>query len=212
MFKTLCIVLLIAVSVHSAEIVSSGDHTSATTWANTWQAGFTEKTSALFSLTTKGNWWFDYTNKKFRVDRENGKLDRYCGSIYKLSNTKCNQVVREGKRYMYFPDKKFCCMCCTDAQGCGVIKPEFVKLGVANGRDDQEKTEAYKYLIQGNQPNYYWESADNKPLRFQQVPLSDMAWDSNYSEEAIDSSVFDLPTDMGDCEQKCGYLTVCNAL
>jgi len=204
-------VLLIAVSVKSAEIVSSDEHTIATPWPNVWQAGFTEKTSALFSVTTKGNWWFDYNKKLFRVDREDGVLDRYCGSIYKLRHTQCSQVVREGKRYFYFKEQKFCCKCCTDAQGCGIIKPSFVTVGEPLGRNDLDQ-ESYKYNIQGVQANYYWESKQNTPLRFDQVPLSQMTWDTGYSEDPIDSKVFDLPTDMGDCEQSCGIATVCKAL
>jgi len=160
----------------------------------------------------EGQWYYDFTNKRFRIDRSNGNFDRYCGTVYKFANTPCTQLVRDGKRYMNFPEKKFCCKCCTDAGGCGVIIPQFVEIGETQGRDDVNGTEAYKYIVKGLQSNFYWETAANKPFRFNQDPLSDMIWDSGYSENPITESVFDLPTDGGDCEQSCGFLTVCKAL
>ena len=40
--------------------------------------------------TVNGKYFYNYDLKKYRVDRDNGKFDRYCGTAYKLSNTKCN--------------------------------------------------------------------------------------------------------------------------
>jgi len=36
------------------------------------------------SSTTTGEFYYNWILKKYRVDRENGKFDRYCGSVYKF--------------------------------------------------------------------------------------------------------------------------------
>lgn len=82
---------------------------------------------------TRGKFFYDYTNSRYRVDRDNGKGDRYCGSVYKLRNTPCSHIVTEGiklsslkgKRYLHFPEHDYCCYCCDDAHGCGVLKPDW---------------------------------------------------------------------------------------
>jgi hypothetical protein len=143
----------------------------------------------------------------FRVDRNNGNFDHYCGTVYWFANTPCTHLVRDGKRHLVFPEKKFCCKCCT--VGCGVVKPTWFQGGSAQGREDVNGTEAYKYTVAGVQNNYYYETAASKPKRLYQHPDSDMVWDSGYTESSIDPKVFELPTDMGDCEQSCGMFTFC---
>ena len=80
-----------------------------------------------------GKLFYDYINKRYRVDRDNGKGDRYCGSVYKLSNTPCTHYVTEGKRYLHFPEKNDCCYCCDSEHGCGVLKPDWVSGGKFQG-------------------------------------------------------------------------------
>ena len=82
---------------------------------------------------TSGKFFYDFTNKRYRVDRENGKGDRYCGSVYQLKDTPCSHIVVEGsllililgKRYLYFPEKNDCCYCCDDVHGCGILTPDW---------------------------------------------------------------------------------------
>ena len=57
----------------------------------------------LGSSTTSGTLFYDFTDKTYRIDRENGKWDRYCGTVYKFTNTPCSHYVKEGKRYLHFP-------------------------------------------------------------------------------------------------------------
>jgi hypothetical protein len=205
------ILALIASAMLSVSCQSA--HTTAAAWPAQWQAHFTEKIEfpVRGTMNVEGNWWFDFTNRMFRVDRTNGNYDRYCGTVYKFANTPCSQIVREGVRHMYFPEKKFCCKCCTNAGGCGVLVPTWIQQGKPLGREDVNGTEAYKYNVAGLQNNYYYETSANKPLRIFQEPLSDMIFNSNYS-ESVDSKVFDLPTDGGDCNQSCGFLSICHAL
>ena len=53
-----------------------------------------------------------------RVDRKSGWGDSYCTTtsffFSFLKNTPCTHLVRDGKRYLHFPEHKYCCTCCTD--------------------------------------------------------------------------------------------------
>merc|ERR1711874_365779 len=75
-------------------------HNVATDWPNNWSSHFTEtvKIPLRGSQYIEGNWYFDFPNRKFRVDRTNGNFDRYCGTVYKFSDTPCSHIVRDGKR------------------------------------------------------------------------------------------------------------------
>ena len=204
---------LIALAILLIASYAECQQKTATTWPVTWSAPFSEVINfpVRGKMTVNGQWYYDYTNKMFRVDRSNGNYDRYCGTIYKFANTPCSQIVRDGNRYMYFPEKNFCCNCCNDAKGCGVVKPEFVKMGEYQGVDKTMTPNGVKYLVKGLQSNYYYETLEGKPLRFYQEPLSDMTWDhSGYNEATIDSKVFDLPAN--GCDRSCGWVSICSAL
>lgn len=216
MIKTLILIIFSYTALVAASPPASSITKTPQPWAPEWTADFTETMylPALGVMQSDGKWWYSFAQKRFRVDRDDGRNDRYCGSVYKLENTRCSQIVRDGKRYLHFPQKKFCCKCCTDAQGCGVVDPEFVESGeFSETTTDKNGRSVDKYLIKGMQNNWYSETTGDHshPAEFYQDPLSDMVW-RNYSPKAIDETVFDLPTDSGDCEQSCGWLTVCNAL
>ena len=92
---------------------------------------FSQKINETFkygfiSATTEAQIYYDWNSKRYRLDRKNGKWDRYCGTVYKFTDTACNQYVSEGMRYMHYPEKNYCCFCCDAAHGCGVLKPNWV--------------------------------------------------------------------------------------
>ncbi len=100
-----------------------------TIWANEWYAEFTEKLHMPYrgDSSTTGKWWYSATQKAFRVDRENGNYDRYCGLTRNFSNEPCSQIVNGGVRYLWFPKEKYCCNCCSNEDGCGIVKPDWTK-------------------------------------------------------------------------------------
>ena len=104
-------------------------------WANKFQSTFSEDATypLIGTSTTTGTFYYNFDLKKYRVDRVNGKWDRYCGSAYKLTDTGCNQYVSEGKRYLDYPEKDYCCYCCDAAHGCGVLKPDWMAGGTYKG-------------------------------------------------------------------------------
>lgn len=46
---------------------------------------------------TKGKIYFDAKNNRELITRENGHHDRYCGSVYKFVDTKCNHYTVDSK-------------------------------------------------------------------------------------------------------------------
>jgi hypothetical protein len=184
-------------------------------WEDQWQADFTEKISVpiIGSDDVSGVWSYDWKNKRFAVSRSNGKYDRYCGSIYKFQNTPCTHIVKESKRYIIFPEKKFCCMCCTSEKGCGIVKPDWFASGEYQGEKlSEDKTTSFNdWLIKGLQENYYGEQVNGQtPYRIWQKGTSDMVF-KNYRNKVEDENVFNLPVNQN-CEQSCGWLTTCRLL
>lgn len=185
-----------------------------------WPAQFTEDFTetmtypVIGSSKTKGQFYYDWTNKRYRVDRENGKWDRYCGSVYKFSDTPCQHYVVEGKRYLNFPKKDYCCYCCDSAHGCGILKPDWLAGAIFEG----EKTDAngITYNVwnkKGLQNNYYWATKDQNILaRIDQQPNDIQEFDVSTYKVTIDNpSIFDLPSKCS-ANVKCPIISVCTAL
>ena len=40
----------------------------------------------------------------------------------------------EGKRYLDFPEKNYCCYCCDAAHGCGILKPDWISDATYEGQ------------------------------------------------------------------------------
>lgn len=64
-------------------------------WAEKWKMEFQEKVvyPLIGERVIKGTWYYSYKTKSFRIDREDGSTDRYCGLIFPFSKTPCRQVV-----------------------------------------------------------------------------------------------------------------------
>jgi hypothetical protein len=57
-------------------------------WPESFKMDFNETNKVLILKGhTHGTYVYDAVNKKTRMDRANGKFDRYCGSVYKLHDT-----------------------------------------------------------------------------------------------------------------------------
>ena len=184
------------------------------TWATTWTSSFSEvlKFPGKPQGSTIGTWWYDWGNKLFRIDRQNGALDRYCGTTKPYANTPCTQIVTGGWRYLYFPEIKLCCKCCADANGCGVVMPTWMSTGVYKGLQTlPDGTQTKEYLVQGVGTNYYYETAQAPvvPKRIVQETLSDMTFQqATYSSAPIPASTFALPSGI-DCSSFCPTQSVC---
>ncbi len=101
-------------------------------WQPVWQQTFTETVKyPLKKLeTTTGTYYYDVSNPDdllYRIDRANGVHDRYCGlTHHNWKDQACNQYVKNGDRYLHYPETDECCYCCSANMGCGVIKPSWM--------------------------------------------------------------------------------------
>jgi hypothetical protein len=97
------------------------------TWPNQFYQSFVESVTSSGSKSyTVGQHWFDYTNKRSRVDRTNGNNNFICNSILPNSTTACTNLVVNETRYIIFPEIRQGCVCCDAAHGCGVLRPNWL--------------------------------------------------------------------------------------
>ena len=189
---------------------------------NKYEAKFHEKSSlGIVSGETNGQIYIDADNNQQLITREDGRADRYCGTVFKLQHTRCNHYVVNNKRYLDFPDKKYCCFCCDSDHGCGIVKPDWLaKAGATyNGSETLpgDSQPSQKWYIKGiflknvgGQDNYYYHKDDSlkTPRRLYQVPEDTIDYTSYYV-GIQNPHVFDLPSY---CTDKCGATTICAAL
>ena len=82
-------------------------------WPELFQQSFQEKFyyPVVGTHYTNGTYYYDYTNRRYRVNRDNGRYDRYCGfnGVRFFQDTPCTQLVINGVRWMIYPEKQECC-------------------------------------------------------------------------------------------------------
>lgn len=209
--SVICVLVTIVASKQQS------DPESPPVWAAQFEESFEEtlKYPILGSHTTSGKFYYDWTNKRYRVDRENGHYDRYCGSIYAFSDTPCSHIVVEGDRYLYFPEKNYCCYCCSADHGCGLLKPNWLDGAQFEGMVTEEGDETVyeKWNKPGLQNNFYLARASDRVMRkIDQVPNDIQTFDmASYYEGIRDENVFNLP-DKCSKQFTCPFLSVCSAL
>jgi hypothetical protein len=69
-----------------------------------YEVKFNETTKSFSSGSTKGAIYFDSTKNSEVITRENGHHDRYCGTVYKFTDTPCNHYVINGKKFFLWQE------------------------------------------------------------------------------------------------------------
>ncbi len=203
--KTLCFLVFAGVIITEAPAV----------WPELFQENFDEKMSypVFGSGTTKGTFYYDHQNNRYVITRENGKWDRYCGTVYPFRSTPCTHIVSGGNRYLHFPEKNYCCFCCSAAQGCGMLKPDWTD-GAVFVRDyvDEKGRTIHVYDKKGMQSNLIHITDDKKQIiRIEQIPNDDQVFNEDSFSTTVDPAVFNLP-DICKVENACGKLTTCGQI
>jgi hypothetical protein len=187
-------------------------------WPDQFEQTFEEtlKYPVLGSHSTNGKFFYDWTNKRYRVDRENGHYDRYCGSVYPFSNTECSHIVVDGDRYLWYPEKDYCCYCCSAQHGCGLLKPDWLsgaKFEDYVTEDGDDQTVFEKWNKPGLQDNFYFARAKDRVMRkIDQVPNDIQTFNlDSFSLGIKDQSVFTLPKECSK-EKTCPFYSVCTAV
>jgi hypothetical protein len=215
MSKVLKICLLIATITILTTFAVCADN-EAPVWPNQFEQSFSETfTYPLVGTSqTKGKMFYDFLNKRYRIDRDNGQYDRYCGTVFKFTETSCSHIVVDGKRYLYFPKKNYCCYCCDSSHGCGVLKPDWLAGAEYTGKKSDSNGVNYDvWDKKGLQHNYYWATEDSKIMaKIDQQPNDLQEYDvSSFTPNITDESVFQLPAKCNP-DFKCPLVSTCTAL
>lgn len=167
------------------------------------------------NLTTTGTYLYDFGHPggpRARTDRANGKGDRYCGTV-KSDDSPCTHLVVGGERYLVWPSLSYCCKCCDDAQGCGVVTPTWmVDSGGAYVGSPNISTPNYdgatdEFSIQGLQQNLYYATPGGAPVQLAQLSDDWQYFDpTTYVVGPQPDDAFEVPSY---CTQQCPLLSTC---
>eukprot|EP00343_Euplotes_focardii_P009659 CAMPEP_0205824678 /NCGR_PEP_ID=MMETSP0206-20130828/22132_1 /ASSEMBLY_ACC=CAM_ASM_000279 /TAXON_ID=36767 /ORGANISM="Euplotes focardii, Strain TN1" /LENGTH=184 /DNA_ID=CAMNT_0053123019 /DNA_START=16 /DNA_END=567 /DNA_ORIENTATION=+ len=156
-----------------------------------WPTKFTEEFTETFTYPvfgkfhTKGTFYYDAGSNRYRVEREDGRADRYCGlnGLKFLSKQPCDHYVDEhGDRYLHYPKKNECCFCCAAEHGCGILRSDWQSGATFDGEVEYNGFQAYKWDKKGLQSNLYIETISDNPLN--RVML-------NMDQQPNDNQIFD---------------------
>jgi hypothetical protein len=212
--KTILILSLVLLSVSCQSNVNGNDQPPV--WPERFEQTFNETFSypLLGSSSTTGKFFYDWKNRRYRIDRANGKWDRYCGPVYPLSNTPCSHIVVDGKRYLYYPEKNYCCYCCDSSHGCGILRPDWLSSAAYLGTVQENGVEYQKWDMQGLQHNYFFSTNDGRRVmrRIVQEPNDVQEFDvESFVGDISDEAVLTLPSQCNP-NKTCPFATFCSAL
>lgn len=180
-------------------------------WPSTWQASFNEsmRDGPIEKGSTTGVYFYDFANNRSRIDRVDGKYDRYCGTEEIDVSTPCSQVVVEKEFWLLFEERQKCCRCCTDAEGCGVVSPDWLNGAKYDGEFSVAGYVTNRWEKEGNRKNFYYSTViGNFPLIIDMEELDKIQYDpSTYTTSPIDDSHFVLP---GYCTDNCLISIACD--
>lgn len=152
-------------------------------WPDVFWQNFTEITyyPNVGTHQNSGAFYYNYSMPAYRIDRDNGKYDRFCGlsGPYVDDDTPCSQIVVNSNRYLYYPALNECCYCCNSTAGCGVLFPSWLQDAKYVDTEVHNGVLSYKWSKKGGQDNFIWETTGNVPVERQtiainQVPDDDM--------------------------------------
>lgn len=157
-----------------------------------------------------GQWFYDSTNNRERVDRVNGRYDLFCSSILPNVTTACTQLTVNNKRYIIFPQKRQCCYCCNSQKGCGILSKNWLDKADYLGTERLIDTNYDKWSKDGDFGyNHFWVTQDPKhiPRRLDEngEHLTDYLVNT-FTNTTLDDSYFALPTY---CGGNCPLTTIC---
>ncbi|CAI2380783.1 unnamed protein product [Moneuplotes crassus] len=187
-----------------------------------WPTKFTVDFSETFKYgplkrSTNGSFFYDAASGRYKITRENGHYDRYCGinGLKIFQNTPCEQIVdASGDRYIHYPKKNQCCFCCDSAHGCGILKPNWQQGAEFLGQTEYNGVPAYKWDKKGLQSNFYYETITENPedrimLNIDQKPNDNQVYDPATWDLDFDDSELELPS-ICDRRKSCSWASLCH--
>ena len=189
-----------------------------------WPVKFTQDFTETFNypvvgkVTTTGTYYYNAETRRYRVHRENGRGDRYCGinGTKILKDTPCDQYVVNGDRYIHYPKLNECCYCCSAEHGCGILRRDWLSGAKFLGEVEYKGYSAYKWDKAGLQSNYYFETVGENPedrimLDMDQTPNDDQSFDPLTWSLTFNDSLLELPSI---CKKSntCSFASTCTAV
>lgn len=181
------------------------------TWPVQFSQYFTEVSVLTSTNNMTGTMYYDAANNRERIDRDNGRWDRYCGlnGLKQYQNTPCSHYVVNGDRYLHYPEMNECCYCCSSQHGCGIVKHTWLAGAEYLGTDEHGGLQTYKWNQKGLQDNFYWETIaanpeDRRMVALYQEPDDLQDFPANWT-IGVDEDLFTLPS-------ICSKTTLCAAV
>ena len=141
------------------------------------------------------------------IYRTNGTSTN-CGGVHK--DTPCTQLAVGGERYLVFPEKDDCCVCCSWAEGCGPIVPAWTQGAKYKGRTEVNGVQCDDFEIDGFEPNRLLQTPDGKKLcELNNAMVDVMKFDLASWGNTVDPALFALPK--AGCSRRCGAVGECQA-
>lgn len=178
-------------------------------WPEVFKQTFVESYSKTH-VHISGTFYFDAKRDMMRLDRQDGIHEAVCGSVLPNVNTPCTQLIRDKKRYIVFPERRTCCMCCDAAHGCGTLKRDWLATAKYEGEESLSGEAFYKWSIpDGSETDLYYatKSEARIPRRLNSAgkQIQDFIMNT-FTTDPISETVFTLPSY---CNSTCPATTVC---
>ena len=180
------------------------------TWPAEFAISFTDNmyTPVKGHKATQGRWYYSWTQKAFRIDRNEGSYNHYCGAGVNYQEAPCSIFVKNGKRYIHYPTLNKCCFCCANENGCGIMIPDWFKGSTYEGTTTIGPYKVDHYLKIANEHNLIsFVHGTNTIYQIFQQPESNMIFDPATIEYSTPSELFDLPSEK--CEEFCPEVSPC---
>ena len=122
----------------------------------TFTANFTETVDIPNNqqATVSGIYYYDPVKQLLRIDRSEGQWDNICRGDY----SPCHQYVTHGNRFVHYPARDECCYCCSDENGCGMLKQNWLENSTFIGNTTFDGHDAYEWDQKGHSDNFFYET------------------------------------------------------
>lgn len=162
-------------------------------WPPLFTAAWNEQTSYSGQMKySGGSAFYDFPHGNMNWTRIDGNADPICVSSVPLPyDTQCSHVVSNGNHYLYTPILNQCCMCCTQANGCGIPGPwSFDKLKYSS-QSQYLGQAVYNWIYTANGATVtYVETVAKKP--------TDRKWVALFSPYDNYTNVWEFNTEVSD--------------
>ncbi|XP_019647486.1 PREDICTED: uncharacterized protein LOC109487834 [Branchiostoma belcheri] len=176
------------------------------TWPSTFSVNFHEENWVWIIPLARnaGAWHYDFANKRMRYDHLQGQFDNFChgrGLDLKDSRGDCHLLFNATDMFVHYPGEQKCCRACGVAEGCTVLKPNWLAGGTYLGTETINGTVCHGWETDGAAATDRWyQTEDGTPCRYAETikfwPHSthNITFHmSSYSRDPIPNSVFHVP-------------------